>query len=238
MTSILVVDDDTDITANLADILDEFGYSVQIANDAESAMERIQSHRFDIAILDFKMPSMDGADLYKEIKRVQSHIVAIMVTAYAGSNGVRRAKDAGTWRVLRKPVEIQMLTDLIEDARSQPIVLIVDDDRDFCENLGQILRERDLRVSIAHDEAAALSQLGTCDFNICLLDLHLGKDMSDNVFRTLKELGQVASTILVTGKRDDSGSVIQRMLKDGAAAVHYKPLDLSDLIQSIAMLTN
>ena len=233
MTSILIVDDDKDITSNLADILGDLGYLVATANDGQSALELVHQNEFDIALLDFKMPDTDGASLYEQIRKAQPKLVAIMITAYAGSDGVERAKDAGTWKVLRKPVDIRDLVDLIGNASKQPAILIVDDDRDFCENLWQIFRDRELRVAFAHEEATALQQLKSNAFSIILLDLHLGDGTSKSVFESLQQLGQLARTIVVTGNRSKPNEALQQMIDHGAKTVHYKPLDLPALIQSI-----
>ena len=232
MTSILVVDDDADITTNIADILSEFGYEADIANDGETALEMVLRKRYDVALLDFKMPGMDGADLYQRIKKAQPHVVAIMVTAHAGSDGVERAQNAGTWKVLRKPVDIPQLMALVGDASKQPMLLLVDDDSEFCDSLWQILREKGFRVGVAIDEESAHEQLRDQDFQVILLDLELGTTSSENFFQSIVESQQADSTIIVTGHRE-SNRVIESMIESGALAVHYKPLDVDALMRSI-----
>ena len=117
-TSILIVDDDPDIAINMADVLADLGYRTDIANDGQSAMRLVENNSYKIALLDFKMPDIDGAALYEEIKKRQPALVAIMVTAYAGSDGVERAKSAGTWQVLRKPIDLERLLRLIQEVAS------------------------------------------------------------------------------------------------------------------------
>lgn len=114
--SILIVDDDRDIATNMSDILSDMGYQTDVANDGESALGLIRLNRYDVALLDFKMPGMDGAALYEEIKKLRPELVAIMVTAYAGSDGIERAETAGTWQVMRKPVNFEKLLGFIEEA--------------------------------------------------------------------------------------------------------------------------
>lgn len=114
--SILIVDDDEDTRTNLQDIFRDLGYHIDAAQDGVSALELVRDNAYDVALLDYKMPGMDGATLFEEIKRIRPGIVAIMVTAHAGSNGVQRAKEAGTWKVLRKPVDVARLVPLVEEA--------------------------------------------------------------------------------------------------------------------------
>lgn len=115
-SSILVVDDDADITCNVLDILTDLGYDADSAHDGESALQLVRGKAYDVAVLDFKMPDMDGATLYKHIKLLSPETVGIMVTAYANRDGVERAKEAGVRQVLRKPVDPRTLLSGIDEA--------------------------------------------------------------------------------------------------------------------------
>jgi len=114
--AILIVDDDPDIAISVSDVLTDMGYQTDIAGDGQSALDLVRNRSYDVALLDFKMPEMDGVALYQQIQKLRPTIVAIMVTAYAGSDGVNRARNAGTWKVLRKPVDLDTLLGLIEEA--------------------------------------------------------------------------------------------------------------------------
>lgn len=119
---ILIVDDDADIVRNLADILDDVGYHTTTASNGSTAIDAVGAKSlsgecgFDLCLLDFRMPDMDGVELYKRINARFPNLRAIMITAYAGDDGIQRAISAGTWRVLRKPVDIRQLLTVIEEA--------------------------------------------------------------------------------------------------------------------------
>lgn len=119
---ILIVDDDEDNLANLSDILADEGYEIDTAPNGDVALKKVQSDcpndecRYDLYLLDFKMPGMDGVELLTHIQKLNPKVRAIMITAYAGDDGVQRAVDAGTWRVLRKPVDIRELLVMISEA--------------------------------------------------------------------------------------------------------------------------
>src|SRR5436190_21844803 len=83
--TILVVDDEVDTCHNLSDILTDLGYRVDMAHDGLSALELVRQNHYDLALLDLKMPGMDGLTLYREIKKLRAGTVAIVVTAYATS---------------------------------------------------------------------------------------------------------------------------------------------------------
>jgi len=116
---ILIVDDDLDILANLSDILTELGYGIITAASGQEALERLSDvdaedvQQLDLCLLDFKMPGMDGVELLEKIHERRPGVPAIMVTAYAGEDGDRRAIEAGAWKVMRKPVDVRLLIGMI-----------------------------------------------------------------------------------------------------------------------------
>jgi CheY-like chemotaxis protein len=119
-STILVVDDDRDTCASLSDIISDLGYSVDVAYDGPAALELSRSHPYGLALLDYKMPGMDGVELYGHLKRVRADTVGVLVTAYAADATLRAAAEAGIRRVLPKPVEFGHLIPLIEEVAGSP----------------------------------------------------------------------------------------------------------------------
>jgi DNA-binding NtrC family response regulator len=126
--TILVVDDDTDICANMSDILSELGYRVDVARDGACALELVRRQPYDVALLDMKLPGMDGLTLYVGIQRVRPGTVAMLVSAHASEATLDAARAAGVWQVLPKPVDLPRLLGLISEALGQPLMLAADDD--------------------------------------------------------------------------------------------------------------
>src|SRR5439155_22531835 len=93
--TILVVDDEVDTCKNLSDILTDLGHRVDMAHDGPAALELVRRNAYDVALLDLKMPGMDGLTLYREIKMVSADTVAIVVTAYATGAKADEALTAG-----------------------------------------------------------------------------------------------------------------------------------------------
>jgi DNA-binding NtrC family response regulator len=236
--NVLVVDDDRDTRANLSDILMDLGYHVETAHDGPSALELVRTKPFDVALLDLKMPGMDGLTLYREIKRLRSGTVALIVTAHATSETAARALQAGAWQVLAKPVDFQQLLPLVESAAQQPLVMVVDDDHDLCENLWDLLRARNLRVCVAHDEREAEERLADRDFKVVLIDMKLPSGDGGNVFRLVRQSNPQARVVLITGHRGELETLIQRVLSEGADAVCYKPFDVPVLLETVQKLVH
>jgi DNA-binding NtrC family response regulator len=235
---ILVVDDDVDICRNLTDILADMGYRVDSAHDGPSALRLLERARYDVALLDYKMPGMNGVELYREIKRRSAGTVALLVTAFATPATTAEALEAGAWKVLDKPVDLGGLMSLVDEALSQPLILIVDDDRDLCASLWDVLRERGYRVGMAHGVEEAARQIDGAGYRVVLIDLRMPDGGGDELFRRVRAAAPDARTVLITGHRAELGGLIDSVLSEGADAVCYKPFDVPRLLQTIQSLTD
>jgi DNA-binding NtrC family response regulator len=235
---LLVVDDEQDTCANLADIFTDLGYDVDVAYDGPSALELVEKKTYDIALLDLKMPGMDGLELFKRIKKITQGTVAIVVTAYPTSDTARKILDAGAWRIMPKPVDFSALLRQVSEALDQPMVLVVDDDHDLCHTLGDLFREQGLRVHIAHDVAAANERLRAHGFNVVLIDFRLPKGSGVDILRSVREQNPQARTILITGYRNEAELAIKQALDQGADAVCYKPFDVPELLALTSRLAH
>lgn len=235
--SLLVVDDDLDICQNLKDILSDLGYRTDYALDGATALEMFKKQPYDVALLDLRMPGMDGLTLYRELKKVRAGTVALIVTAYASSATADEARTAGAWQVLSKPVDLRKLLTLVDEALGQPLVLVVDDDEDLCHNLWDLLRERGFRVALAHDAKEASEQLKDSAFKVVLIDMKIPDCDGSAVFRLVRTANPQARTVLITGHRAEMDSLISRVLAEGADAVCYKPFDVPALLSTLQALT-
>lgn len=235
--TILVVDDDVDTCRNLNDILVDLGYQVDMAHNGAQALEKVRQRPYDVALLDLKMPDMDGITLYREIRKLRSSAVALIVTAFAATGTTEEALAAGAWRVLPKPVDLSLLLGLVQKAVDQPLVMIVDDDLDLCTNLWDLLREKGYRVALAHDEKDAGERLREHSYRVILIDLRLPEGDGASLFRLVRNATPDARTVLITGYRDEYDNLVQQVLTEGADAVCYKPFDMPSLLMLLDKLT-
>lgn len=234
---ILLVDDDVDICHNLADILSDLDYHVDYAHDGPSALELVRRNSYDVALLDLKMPGMDGLTLYREIKKLRAGTVAVIVTAYASSSTAEAALAAGAVQILAKPVNLDLLLNLLAEAMGRSLLLIVDDDRDLCANLWDLLRDRGYRVSLAHDELEAIEQIRQETFDAVLIDLKLPEGDSERVYREVREANPEARTVLITGYPAELNPAVSNALTEGADAICYKPFEVPALLRVLGDLT-
>jgi CheY-like chemotaxis protein len=230
---ILIVDDEADTCANLSDIFADLGYQVDTANDGFAALELVKTHSYDLALLDLRMPGMDGLELYRRIREISAGTVAIVVTAYASSDTAKSARAAGAWQVLPKPVNIGTLLNLVGEALDTPLILVVDDDGDLCENLWDLMRERGYRVHVAHDISDAERAIQEHAFHVVLIDMKLPSGDGSQVLRLLRQKDPLARTVIITGFASEMESRVQEALTAGANAVCYKPFDVEKLLSTV-----
>jgi DNA-binding NtrC family response regulator len=234
---ILIVDDEVDTCANLSDIFADLGYEVETAHDGLTALKLAEQKHFDVALLDLRMPGMDGLELYRRLKELSAGTVAIVVTAYATSDTAKSVLSAGAWRLFPKPVNIPRLLGMVQEALDSPLVLVVDDDHDLCENLWEIFREHGFRTHLAYDVEDAERVLRHHEFQVVLLDMKLPSGTGEQVLRLVRETNQQARTVVITGFPNEMESRVQKALAEGASAVEYKPFDVGKLLTTIQKLS-
>lgn len=230
---ILVVDDEPDIRENLRDILLDSGYRVDIAANGADALELLARCAYDIALIDLKMPGMDGVELCRRIREQRTGTVGMILSAYVGPQAAAEAVAAGAWRVLAKPIDPVQLMELIETALDTPLVMVVDDDRDLCGSLRDALSDQGFRVSEAHSASEAEHHLRGGAPHVVLIDLKLADADGLDVFRQVQSRSPAARSILITAFREEMASRIGQALQLGATSVHYKPFEPHRLMESI-----
>jgi len=112
---ILVIDDDKSILRAFTRILQKSGYEVDAAETGKEAIEKAETGRYDLALVDVRLPDMDGTDLLCRMQKTMCDAVKIMITGFPSlENGVK-ALDEGADAYLVKPVKPEELLMLIEE---------------------------------------------------------------------------------------------------------------------------
>jgi signal transduction histidine kinase/DNA-binding response OmpR family regulator len=109
MTRILVVDDEEIICKRLKDLLELDGYKVCTAKDGKSALRVFAQCKPAIALVDIKMPGMDGIELLTRLKQRSEYIEVIIFTGHGGVDTAIRAMKLGAFGYIQKPIEYDEL---------------------------------------------------------------------------------------------------------------------------------
>ncbi len=113
--SILVIDDDKSILRTLTRILQKAGYDIDTAETGKEAMEKFENRHYNMALVDVRLPDMDGTDLLINMKETLKYTTKIMITGFPSLETGVKALDSGADAYLVKPVKPDELLALIEE---------------------------------------------------------------------------------------------------------------------------
>ncbi len=110
----LIVDDDQSVLRNFSRLLRENGFEVQAIESAREALNLVDSQSFDIVLIDFKLPDMDGAELLERIRGRISKAIKIMITGFPTTDLENKVVDLGIDAYVVKPIKPDELLELIQ----------------------------------------------------------------------------------------------------------------------------
>jgi CheY-like chemotaxis protein len=109
VASILVAEDDPEVASTLVHVLVGHQYDISLASDGEQALSLLLEKKFDIVILDLKMPKIGGLGILKYIKLNVPETKVIILTAYADLKNIEECQRLGADHVIGKPYDLEML---------------------------------------------------------------------------------------------------------------------------------
>lgn len=110
----MVVDDEPSVLESFKMILKIKDYDVVTFPDGPTALAGIEKGKFDLAFIDYKLPGMDGLEVLRKLKELDSAIEVIIVTAYATESSHANAITLGALEYLRKPFLMEEIYELVE----------------------------------------------------------------------------------------------------------------------------
>ena len=117
--TILVVDDDQELSDGLRAVLERQGYRVMQARDGQQGKHLVYQHRPDLVILDMMMPRMGGYPVLEHFKGKTDAPPIIMITANEGSRHKAYAEYLGVVEYIRKPFAMEKLMEAVQKGLSR-----------------------------------------------------------------------------------------------------------------------
>ena len=116
MFKVLVVDDDPSVLATYRRLLQKAGYSIVTEQDPCRVIESgVADQNFDLLLVDYKMPGMDGLTLLAELRRRKCAFPCVLISAFLNEDVRCQAVHLGVSRVMEKPVDVAALRQTLED---------------------------------------------------------------------------------------------------------------------------
>jgi len=220
---VLVVDDDRTMVKTLADILGQQGWIVSTAHSGAEAVNSAATQRFDVVLMDIKMPGIDGVDAFKAIRKQQPNVRVVLMTAYAAPDRLAEAERAGVLRIMPKPVNLAELLDLI--ARENPqSILLIDNDPSFLRTLSDVLRLQGFDTVVAYGIDQALKFLADTRPAAIMLHVHLGSVSPPEAVSAVHHKSPAVALILYSGKAEAKQEV-KSVPAEWIRAYLQKPFD-------------
>jgi two-component system response regulator HydG len=234
--SVLLVDDNASLCRTMSLILGRKGYAVTTAKDGPEALALFEERAFDITFLDIRMPVMNGVEIFRLMKKARADAVVVMMTAYAVEDLVQQALRDGAYGIVYKPLDIDRVTALIEEARStarRGPALVVSDDPKTGAAIEGALDRRGFAVSTAGDHDAAVEAVREIQPEIVFIDMDPPAMNGLEAFLAIRKARPGTTAILIAGAGETADAMVRQALDSCAYACLDKPLDIEALLRLV-----
>ena len=235
--NVLLVDDNEDLLDTFAMILKRRGFNVETASDGVSAVDKFKEHDFDVTLMDIVMPEMNGVEASRKIKESQPEASIILMTAYSDEDLIQIARKEGVRRIIQKPIRIDKLIELINEAAGNQPILVIDDDADICDTLTRVLKQQGHEVITAGSGEEAVTIAQEKDLQMAFIDVKLPNIDGLETLLRLKEINPDILTVMMTGFRNEVKDALDKAQEASAITCLYKPFDPAEAADIASKIT-
>lgn len=237
--NILIIEDDIDYGLSLQELLNINGYQATLATSTKEGLKKFHEEKFDVCLIDIKLPDRDGVQCYLEMLQHDHKTKAIMMTGYHDDALIKRALEYGALSILSKPFSPASLFNLlsrITGAQNEPKVLLAEDDADLADSIKEYLAYNHYDVVVAYNGEDAVKRALQDDIDVMVLDLRLPMVDGLTVYRRLKMCNKSIPTIISTAYAHEEHAQIDALLADNEMLTLSKPYNPDNLLRAIEQL--
>jgi len=191
---LLVVDDELIVRDSLNKWFREEGYDVSVADNAQEALAKMAAGRFDLALVDIKMPGVDGVELQKRMHEIDPDMLVIIMTGYASVETAVAALKNGAYDYVSKPFDPDDMAHTVHNALAHKRV--EKENERLRETVASVVRPQEM--------------IGQSSAMI-------------RVFEAIQTVGPTDATVLITGESGTGKELCARAIH-AASPRHYNPL--------------
>jgi DNA-binding NtrC family response regulator len=190
---VLVIDDDPSICKTVGLLLEDHGYSPRTFTDPDAAIQAAEEESYQIALVDLRMPAMDGVEAVEKLKNIDERMSCIVMTAYPDLDSATATMRRGTCDYIAKPFKNDDLVQAVDRA-CQRMGIIYTDEHELNRLIGQRIRSQRLAQNLTLRQLSDRTDLTTSQ----LSQVELGKNAASvwALARISNSLGLQVSELL------------------------------------------
>lgn len=229
---VLIVDDNADLAEDIGELLELEGFEVTVLTSPTETLAKSAELEFDAALLDIRMPGLDGIELCARLGESHPNATFVLMTAFTSEERLAEAEGSGARAVLRKPLPFDQLLSLLSAMDAGQDVLIVDDDDALRESLADLLSPHGYTVRTAASLAEARAHVDAARPDAALIDLRLPDGSGAELGREL--IAQGVAVVVTTGY--DEPAIVESVsaLRSRGARYLEKPFPAAALLELLS----
>ncbi len=190
---VLVIDDDPSICKTVGLLLEDHGYNPNTFTDPDEGIVAAQKESYQLALVDLRMPKMDGVDVVERLKTIDDRMSCIVMTAYPDLDSATETMRRGTCDYIAKPFKQEELIQSVERACHR-MGIIYTDETELNRLIGQRIRSHRLAQNLTLRQLSDRTDLTTSQ----LSQVELGKNAASiwALARISNSLGLQVSELL------------------------------------------